>query len=425
MIKTDIGYYKVGDQIFDNKIDAITYAQQNNNEVDWYFFDEIFNKTNWEVEPESSLPELYRIRAIQIRESYDYIIVFCSGGADSNNVIRTFLDNNIHVDEVIGIAPESGLNNWLYNRDNLSEENTISEIKYAMFPLFKEIASKNPNIKLTINDYFEDILKYNSEEWLFDSCGNIVTVLTSQFTNVTKFKHIDKLIHQGKRIGLVYGTDKPIIRIDQNEKDLYFILSDSGTNYLNLPSNRKFSNVDRVLFYWTPNLPDLMVKQAHIVGKLIQLPEYKYLQNYLKVKYNLATFGNFENFIIKELKQNNKLVDKELILKKYLSTYNIDNTSFHFNEKSIYQRSIVPFIYPTTYDKDLFQCQKVDDKLGLFTKDQSWLQILHKNSKISEISMQGIKSLYNSISPRYLNYTGTGLLNKFKSYKFRELRTDL
>jgi hypothetical protein len=80
---------------------------------------------------------------------------------------------------------------------------------------------------------------------------------------------------------------------------LYFILSDSGTNYLNLPSNRKFSNVDRVLFYWTPNLPDLMVKQAHIVGKLIQLPEYKYLQNYLKVKYNLATFGNFENLLEK------------------------------------------------------------------------------------------------------------------------------
>ena len=84
----------------------------------------------------------------------------------------------------------------------------------------------------------------------------------------------------------------------------------------------------------------------------------------------------------------------------------------------MYQRTIVPFIYPTTYTKDLFQCQKVDADAGFFTKDQAWVHALHKDTRVSDMVLSGVKQLYNSISPKYLNINGTGFVNYFKLYKY-------
>ena len=419
-MKNDIGYYNVGDQKFGNKYDAVMYAQRTDQDVTWHFFDEVFDKVDWTVEPELSLNELYRIRAQQIRDTYDYLIVFCSGGADSNNVIRTFLNNNIHVDEVMGIAPMNGLNNWEFDKNNLSEDNTISETKYAMFPLFDEIAAKNPNIKLTINDYFNDVIDKKDEQWTYEACGNIVTVLTSHFTDIARFKHIDQLIQQGKRIGLVYGTDKPIVRIDNNN-DLYFIFADSGINYLNMPEDRQTPNVDRVLFYWTPDLPELLVKQAHVVHKAISLPENLYLCDSLRARPSSVTFATFQDYIDRQVNENVDPISKADILKRFMPTNELSDRLLKFSSKSVYQRTIVPFIYPTTYTKDLFQCQKVDADAGFFTRDQAWVHALHKNTRVSDMVLSGVTQLYASITPKYLNINGTGFINYYKIYKYGNL----
>ena len=421
-MKNDIGYYKVNDKVFGNKYDAVMYAQQTNQIVTWHFFDEVFNSVDWNTEPELSLDDLYKVRAHQIREEYDYVVVFCSGGSDSNNVIRTFLNNNIPVDEVIGIAPMEGLSNWEFDKNNLSEDNTISEVKYAMFPLFDEIANKNPNIKLTIYDYFSDILKKNDEQWTYDACGNIVTVLTSHFTNVGRLDHIDKLIQQGKRIGLVYGTDKPIIRIDSNN-NLYFVLADSGINYLNMPDSRTFPNVDTVLFYWSPRLPELLVKQAHVVAKALTLPENKHLIEMLKTTPKSAATSSFQDYLsLQEANSDRDPISKADILNNFMPTNKFPNRLLKFSNKSIYQRVIVPFIYPTTYSPNLFQCQKVDADAGFFTKDQAWVHLLHKGSVVSDMVLSGTTQLYNSISPKFLNYQGTGFMNYFKAYKYGKLQ---
>jgi len=274
MKKIDIGYYEVNDKKFDNKLDAVLAAEKINAPVRWNFFDDTFKKVNWLTEPEIDIDSLYKLRAEQIRNSYDYVIVFCSGGADSTNIIRTFINNNIKVDEVIAIAPMSGLNNWNFDPNNISDVNTISEIKFSLLPLLNEISKKN--IKVTIYDFFEDLIKYKDHEWTYNAAGNIVTALTSHFTNVDKIPHINKLIEQGKRIALVYGSDKPIIRISPLG-EMFFLFTDGAVNYLNMPENRKYPNVDRVLFYWSADLPELLVKQAHIVAKMLHLPQYQHL----------------------------------------------------------------------------------------------------------------------------------------------------
>ena len=423
-MKNDIGYYKVGDKCFDSKYEAVLYAQKFGANITWHFFDEIFDNLNWYNEPLASLTELYKMRAQQIRIKYDYVIVFCSGGSDSTNVINSFLDNNIHVDEVIGITPMAGLNNWSFNTNNKNEDNTISETKLSLFPLLNEITQRSPSTKISLNDYFEDILKEKDDHWTYEACGNIVTVLTSQFTNVFKFKHIDKLIQQGKKVALVYGTDKPIIRIN-NSGELFFIFADAGINYLNMPKNRQYPNLDRVLFYWTPELPEMLIKQAHIVAKAIQLPENTLIKNSL-IPTRTATeaSGTFQEVVDKQIKQGIIPVHKDDILKRYMSPIGTMSSYLeNFSDKTIYQREIVPFIYPNI-KQGIFQCQKVDADQGFFTKDQNWIHVLHKNTRISELILSGTSQLYNSISPKFLNQNGTGFVNFFKIYKYSKLHSD-
>lgn len=420
-MKTDIGYYKVGQSIYSNKFDAVMTAQRTNANVSWNFFDDKLSKLNWTVEPETTLNTLYRMRAQQIRDSYDYIIVFCSGGSDSTNVIRTFLNNKIHVDEVMALAPVSGLNNWDFDKSNIKEDNTISETKFALFPLLNEISTQNPNIKITINDFFEDITKYKDEYWAYQACGNIVTVLTSHFTNVTKFKHITDLIQAGKRVGLVYGTDKPIIKINE-AGEMNFILGDAGINYLNMPADREHPNLDRVLFYWTPDLPEIMIKQAHVVAKAIHLPENKYIYDILSSgtqRSDIIATSSFQDAVEYQIKNNIVPTSKDEILKKYLHlSKGSTNKNIPFSSKTVFQRAIVPFIYPTTYTEGLYQCLKVNADAGFFTQDQAWLHKLHGDTRISEMVISGTKALYNSISPKYLNANGTGFVNYYKSYTF-------
>ncbi len=421
-MKTEIGYYKVNGKIYSSKLDAVLAAKASNSKVEWDFFDGVFSKVKWNEEPVLSLDELYRIRANQIREKYDYVIVFCSGGADSNNVIRTFMKNNIKVDEVIALAPMSGLKNWDFNQATLDEGNTISETKFALFPILEEIRNNAPDIRITINDFFEDILQYKDEEWTYKAAGNIVTVLTSHFTDVLKFAHIDKLVEQGKRIALVYGTDKPIIRIGYNG-DMYLAFSDSGVNYLNMPEERCNPLVDRVLFYWTPDLPELLVKQAHVVAKAISLPEYNHVKEYLKARPSKDLTSNFADVIKARESKGLETSTKENIFKNF--TPNSLSNSYRvleFEGRSKYEREIIPFIYPTTYSKNLFQCQKVDVDAGMFTRDQQWIHKLHGGSRISEMVMSGIRSLYFSVPEEFLNVNGTGFTYSIKAYKFGNIK---
>jgi hypothetical protein len=422
MLKNDIGFYTVGDKKFSNKLDAVLSAQLTNSKVEWNFFDDVFSRVDWLTEPDISLDEFYKIRAEQIRNAYDYVIVFCSGGADSTNVIRSFIKNNIKVDEVIGIAPMSGLKNWEYNSRNVSDLNTISETKFALLPLLDELSTKH-NIKVTLYDFFEDMVNYQDEEWAATACGNIATALTPHFTNVSAIPHIDKIIQSGKRVALVYGTDKPIMTVDSVTRSINFILADGGVNYLNMPDSRAKTNVDRVLFYWTPELPAMLVKQAHVVAKALQTPE---LEHILKNPVVLTKTGqwdySYQDVINHREKNNIAVATKEDILKKYLAEKKHQQVVTDITQhRTIYQRAITPFIYPSTFTSNLWQSQKIDIAEGFFTRDQDWLHLLHPNSRMSDIVLAGTKTLYNSIKPAYLNPKGTGFRSILKYYKVGQI----
>ena len=241
-----LGYYTVNEKPFYKKLDALLFANTTLADVNWHFNDATYNKQNWSIEPTVSLSDIYKARAQQIRDQYDYVIVMVSGGADSTNVIYSFLKNGIHVDEVIAAAPLSGLNNWEWS-ENTDPANTISETKFAQLPLLDEIKTHWPNVKITIHDYFEDMVNYKTDEWVYRASSHLNLSVAKH--SLDKFSHIKNLAESGKKIAKVYGIDKPWICRSENGT-LYSAIVDQVVQVPQYDSTKEnHHNVETVLFY--------------------------------------------------------------------------------------------------------------------------------------------------------------------------------
>lgn len=362
----DLGYYTVRNKIFYNKTEAMLYATQVNDKLNWFYYKDKFDAVNWTVEPELSLDGFYRIRAQQIRDSYDYVAVFLSGGADSTNVVWSFINNNIHIDEIIISEPTSGMKNFKVNNESTDIANHISEIKHAAIPLANKIKSQFPNIRITMNDMFENMLDFKDEEWAFNAVDWLHPSSSGRFS-INRLTHIKQLAEEGKKIGLVYGVDKPCVICDDDD-NIKLVLVDYGVNVPQQPFNIIYPNVDRVLFYWTPELPEMIVKQAHVVAKEIYKPENA---NILELMYD----------------HRKPLLD------------DIADRARH----NRYERSIMHWIYPSI-KCDAFQTEK---HRNLLRGDHDvWLYDLHKDERVTQKIISDASLLIRSVDPRFLTDAG-------------------
>ena len=163
-----LGYYQLGEEKFHNKVLALVEGTKRNQFPEWHFNKSIFDSYTWTIEPGTDIRELYRIRARQIREKYDYIRLEFSGGADSATVAHSFINNGIHLDEVVFRYPKTGEKNVTDDPFNTKPENTLSEYRYAAKPWLNWIATHSPRTRITIHDYSEDMLKSKHDEsWVY------------------------------------------------------------------------------------------------------------------------------------------------------------------------------------------------------------------------------------------------------------------
>lgn len=374
MIEND-SFYKVNNQFFLHKIDAVLAANPYKYNIEWYFNDKEYSKVNWTIEPDTSLHVLYEQRAKELRDNYDYLAVFCSGGADSRNVALSFLRNNIHIDEIIASAPLSGLSNFKHNNTDTSHKNTMSETYYAQIPFIKQIEKEYPKVKITLHDYFQDILDFKTDEWLYRSEDWVHPSGIARY-RLERQKHLVKLADLGLKIGFVYGIDKPKIAIDNNS--VYMVFNDLALNVARPVFDREYSNVNNVPFYWAKTCTALLIKQAHSVARAA--------------------------------------VDETTDVSKY--TVNTENHKFLNDvEKRIkhskYERSIIPILYPSTYTK-IFQAEK-PTKIILGEHDQ-WFYDLHNTTRVFDMITSDTKHFYSTIDSIYLNSSKTGLMTQIKPY---------
>jgi hypothetical protein len=373
---------------FYNKIEAMVKARELNlspKQIKWNFSDNVFSAIDWTTEPSTSLEELYKIRAQQIRDNYDYVLMFVSGGADSTNMLFAFLNNNIHLDEIVASAPISGLKDWERNNPSQDVRNTIEETFVSQMPFIQKLKNKFPNLNITLHDYFEDILNYKQDSWLIKGSDWIHPTMAGRY-NLDRYTYLKRIAESGKKIAIVQGIDKPMLC--RFKDDMAIVLCD--ISYNNKYNSVNHPNTYPVFFYHSPDLPQLMVKQSHVTARFLLRPENKEIYKAMPYNWEYAKFREDP----------------------------FKNQRFGGLNGATYERGIVPAIYPWI-KKWSFQADK-PDKMFLGNHDH-WFYQLHNKTNIWSMMKSDILNLYNTLGEKYFvrdsNSEITGFVQYFKTYK--------
>ena len=268
-----LGYYTCNGILFQTKLKAMLYANPRNLPIQWHFNNEKFDSYDWSIEPELSLDQLYDLRARQIREEYDYVILSYSGGSDSHNILKSFLRQGLFIDEIITnwaldvsskfiILDEKVKDSWNNNAEfGLNTKNQLDYIK-----------NKSPNTRITVldtsNSILDALINNSNGDWV-NTKNDVFNVTGAFHWNPLYFLELRKRLDKLNRIGYIIGIDKPKLLIKENNLYLYFVDKPTGLVALQ-DSINDYSNITPILFYWSPETCDLLCKQSHTVFKYIK-----------------------------------------------------------------------------------------------------------------------------------------------------------
>lgn len=226
-------YWEYAGTRYKHKFKAIEASRGDVHNITFNTLDSSYENYDWTKEPAESFEDLMRERAFMLRDTYPYVKLWFSGGSDSTTVLRVFLENNIHIDEIC-----------VYRY--LTEGNSSNqEINNFTLPYLKSIQSLLPNTKIKTflwgHDYYQ---KYLSEEWLQTK---------NQFT--PRHFHIPNI--RGSNYCNIFCGQEPTFE----KKDGKYYLTFWDTDHYGELSG--YRNIE--LFYTTPSFLKLHAKQAHIV----------------------------------------------------------------------------------------------------------------------------------------------------------------
>jgi hypothetical protein len=255
--KTIHGYYRVGEKFFYKNFNAILESNITKLPISWDFHRTKFTNSINNINLNLNLNEQYKLRAEQLRDNYDYLILAFSGGSDSDNILRVFLKNNIKLDEVWSSFPKTLIekSNYIISRD-LDVTNMPSEYYLVIKPELEKLAVTHPEIKITVSDPSAQLTNEDYEDTL--------TLLNfpQSYMTIKRWRrlieHTSHLTSKGKKVAIILGADKPIPHIKDNTYGILF--SDKGTF---LKSDIVFDELCSVeYFYWSTNFPDLPIAQG-------------------------------------------------------------------------------------------------------------------------------------------------------------------
>lgn len=351
-----LGFYTVGDKRFYSKPHALIEATKTNQFPEWNFNKAAFEKVQWANEPSVDLRMLYRLRAQQLREQYDWIRLEVSGGGDSTTALLSFVNNGIHIDEVVFRYPKTGEKNVEDDPYNYKPENTLSEAKYAAFPLLNWLTTAAPRTKITVHDYSEDMIgSKHDESWVLRTKDYFQPGHAFKHS-VTGHEDHRKQAETGKSICILYGVDKPKICVKDKKWYAYFL--DITANHA-VTDGGEFDNITTEYFYWSPDLPELIVKQCHIVKNWFQLEQNKMFQ--------------------------------------YLCRW----PNHSFIHKNALESIMKPLIYPD-YDPTTFQTGKPTN--SFYNEMDFWFYKNFQDTHQYRVWIAGLKYLTDTIDKKYFNY---------------------
>jgi hypothetical protein len=305
MINKKLGYYLVDELEFDSKIQACIYATQHNKDVKWIFNDWMFSKYPWHVEPGETLDQLYDQRTRQLREKYDYIIVSYSGGADSHNIVASFIRQGLHIDELVVNTMESITDKFTVIDPTIKNpENAAAEHQLQTIPRLKEIEKLCPKTKISIldlSDYLRSSwLSAGDASWVMDKREGLNPLNVTRF-NYLHFDAVRKQFDRNKKIGLILGIEKPRTIIGKENK-FYIQFSDRASNIITIENHIKdYTNTTVEYFYWSPDSIKILAKQAHVIKKWLELDEQRRKLWHWKTNNNPRVFRHIHERILRTL----------------------------------------------------------------------------------------------------------------------------
>lgn len=249
------GYYTVGDFKTYSKYEACKLGNPS-----WHFNDEVYSSIDWKIDPNVKLDDLYKLRALQIREKYDHLVLFYSGGSDSHNILKTFLNNNIKLDEIASITEYDITKNKNTYQNAEIYNQVISDIKELPFEIKFRL--------IEIGQLALDIIKDDNFDYLNNVNFSISPVQVAKQVLRDKIDDWKKIIESGKKLVFIWGKERPFIDTYQNKRYCFFrdSIDDCVGPYVQKNHDKGWYDE---FFYWTPDMPLLTVKMAHTLKNFL------------------------------------------------------------------------------------------------------------------------------------------------------------
>ena len=240
----DSFYLLVDGIAFDNKFQAIQAANGKMSKITFNAYPpEFFSKIYWKQEPSETLDQLIKLRCEQLRDTYSYIRVMYSGGADSTTMLNAFIKNKIHVDEV---------HCYRYALDDNFNNSSNIELNNYTIPYYNKLSKILPKTKFTVADYgekyFEPVL---NDEWF-----------AKRGTTVLRYFHDYEILDNKDNFCNLFAETTP--NLDFRNNNWYAIYTDGVY--------RPYSNLTNIeLFFSSSDLPKLDVKQTYMLKNFCKI----------------------------------------------------------------------------------------------------------------------------------------------------------
>jgi len=294
------GYWKVDNQCFFDKSECLRHASKIQNfQITYHYYDHVYRTFDWSKEPSTPLDEMYRNRAQQLRDKYKHLILAFSGGSDSTNVLTTFIKNNIKLDEVVTFFPVKLIEKLQNNFNPLikTSENFIFEYLGAVKPTLEWLSKNNPDIKITVLDSTEPLyqmIRDTDQAMKHQESGIILSPIKSGQKMLKEYT-----AQFDQETCTIHGIDKPnLVYVPKFDKfNMFFADLSTMHGHIDSPFNQPKTEY----FYHTPDMPELAIKQAHVVKHsvehIVKDPTSQMFNNLFRKNGDRYTLLNSSNYV--------------------------------------------------------------------------------------------------------------------------------
>ncbi len=262
-------YYTVGEKIVLRADEVFKEHRRSGLPFEFHPGLDFLKSPQWRIEPPETIPELRLQRALQIREKYENVILFVSGGTDSTPILRTFVENNIELDQIRIAVNDT----WAVMRNR--EHNEI------IVPLLKKyLQDHNYEAEVRV-DVIPAFLEEHARGWETWKDGSIPILTPTGFQAVMGSDSLH-LSQESSNTGLIFGREKPTVVVHNNEwcwvgLDKMLFCQETNLNNEFLPAEE---------FYLTDDFPQLQIKMAWVLARFLETtwPELKDRATLLQVQ---------------------------------------------------------------------------------------------------------------------------------------------